>query len=123
MLNFWVCRRIKLHQTIKVLAGLFLILMVYILFQYRYAIINPPVTLDSPQDNVVIQSRRVVVSGKTDPNATVYVNEDTVALEEDGTFRKVITVFSGKNTITVKAVNRFGRETVIKREVDINASD
>ena len=35
----------------------------------------------------------------------------------NGNFQKVITLFPGNETITVKATNRFGKETTIQRTV------
>lgn len=113
-------KRIKLADTIKIIIPLFLILLFYILFQYRFAIISPPLEVLSPTEGVVISSSRTItVSGKTDPNATVYVNSETASLDSDGNFKKVINVFPGKTKIVIKAVNRFGKETIMERQVEV----
>lgn len=110
-------RGFKLRQTVVLAALLFFGLLIYILFQYRYAFINPPLTVSSPKEAVVSSS--VTVSGKTDPNATVYVNGVPVTVGEDGQFAKIIDVFPGKTTITIKSVNRFGRETKVERHIEV----
>ena len=91
----------------------------YILFQYKYAIISPPLTISSPGEKEVVTTSHVKVLGETDPNVTVYVNNQAVSLDENGHFQKTINVFPGKETITIKAVSRFGKETVIKRHLEV----
>jgi cytoskeletal protein RodZ len=111
--------RIKLADTAKIIIVLLVILLGYILFQYRYAIISPPLEISTPAEEAVVLSRTITVSGKTDPNATIYVNNDTASLDNDGNFKKVINVFPGKTTIKVLAINRFGKETIMERHIEV----
>lgn len=97
----------------------FFTLFGYIIFQYKYAIINPVLTVSSPKEKEVITSSDVKVLGETDPNVTVYVNNIAVSLDENGHFKKTISVFPGKEVITIKAVSRFGKETIIKRQIEV----
>lgn len=101
-----------------IILGLFIFLG-YILFQYRYAVINPPLEISSPKDLANVSSSQITVYGKTDSNATVYVNQDAVSVDGSGNFQKVINVFPGKTTITVKAINKFSRQTTKKIEVNV----
>lgn len=110
--------RIKLTQSIALVSVAFLLLVGYLLFQYRYAVINPPLTITSPSEMQVFQAA-VLVTGKTDPNAMVYVNNEAIAVDENGSFRKTINAFSGKDTITIKVINRFGKQTSIIRHVEV----
>lgn len=117
-------KRIKFQQTVLVGFFIFLALLSYILFQYRYAIINPPLSLDSPKENSVVFSKSVTVTGKTDSNASLFVNNSSVSLDRDGNFKKELDLFPGKTTIKIKAVNRFGKQTGIERHVEVKiASD
>jgi cytoskeletal protein RodZ len=97
----------------------FLIFLGYIFFQYRYAVINPPLSITSPKNMSQISSSQITIFGKTDSNATVYVNLDAVSVDESGNFQKTINVFPGKTIITVKAVNKFLKETTKKIEVNV----
>ncbi len=107
----------KITQTALSVLLIFFILIIYILFQYRYTVISPPLEVFTPSDNQV--SQNITVSGKTDPNAIVYVNDSPVALTGDGKFTKHITLFSGKNIIRIIAQNRFGKKTVLERVVNV----
>lgn len=112
-------RRIRLQQAVKIAIFTLLVLFGYILFQYRYAIISPPLKIAFPQEGEVVSSQTITVVGKTDPNATVFVNNEAAALDSNGNFKKTISAFVGKTTITVKAVNSFGKTTVVVRHIVI----
>lgn len=109
----------RLQQTAQLIIFIFIILLVYILFQYRYAIMNPPLKIDSPNENEAVFSQTIAVIGKTDPNASLFVNNDPVSLDNRGNFKKTITVFTGKTTIIIKVVNYFGKETIAERHIEV----
>jgi cytoskeletal protein RodZ len=107
------------RQTIFLVFIVFIVLLGYIIFQYRDALVNPSITVSSPLENAVISSSTLNVSGKTDPNATVFVDNYSVSVNTDGNFTKTINVFPGKSTISIKVINRFGKEAVIKRDIEV----
>ena len=111
--------KFKIRRSALFIILSFLIFLSYILFQYRYAVINPPLSITSPKNMSQISSFQITVFGKTDSNATVYVNSNAVSVDESGNFEKTINVFPGKVTITVKAVNKFLKETTKKIEVNV----
>lgn len=81
----------------------------YMIFQYRSAFINPSLTIQMPAKQAIGGS--VTVKGRTDPNATVLINNEQVPVDSDGSFQKDITVFTSEETIDVISQNRFGRKT------------
>ncbi len=109
----------KIRQTFFVGLFIFLLLFFYILFQYRSAFIDPSLDINSPQEAQIIKSSKITVLGKTDPDSTVYINKNVVTVEKNGNFEKTISVFPGKFTINVKAINKFGKTSEVKRTVDI----
>lgn len=110
--------RFKLKQTAVLIIIIFLLFLSYMLFQYRGAFLNPPLDVTSPQNGTLISSSEVTVVGKTDSNATVYIEQNAVSVDQNGNFKKTITVFPGETTITVKVINKFSRET--EKKVSIN---
>ncbi len=110
-------------RTIALGVFFFLFLFGYIFFQYKYAIFNPPLIISSPKEKEVISVSNIDIVGKSDPNATVYVNTLPVSLDKNGKFKKTINVFPGKEAITVRAVSRFGRETVVHRQIEVKSSN
>ncbi|OGH45774.1 MAG: hypothetical protein A3H50_02040 [Candidatus Levybacteria bacterium RIFCSPLOWO2_02_FULL_37_10] len=112
-------KRFKIKQAAILVVLLFILLLGFLIFQYRYAFISPPIHLSGPTEMEVLSSSTILVFGKTDPNSTITVNDEPVSVNQDGTFRKEISGFPGKTTITVRAVNRFGKQTTIERHVVI----
>ena len=110
--------RIKMSQAILIII-LFLSLLVFLLFQYKDAIINPSISISYPKENQVIRSTSVLVSGNTNPDNVVYVNNFPVSVSDNGSFRKNISVFQGRNKINIKVVNRFNKITEKTLEVEV----
>lgn len=109
-------RGIKIQDSLLIIGIIVLLFIGFLLFQYRAAFIAPPLRINSPGENVVV-SQEVIVSGKTDKEAAVIVNNEAVSVNSNGEFTKRISLFPGKTTITISAKNRFGKETVETREV------
>ncbi len=116
--NFPVSR-FKIKQTAIVIIVIFLLFLGYILFQYRGAFLNPPLEITSPKNGTKVSSSAVTVIGKTDSNATVYVEKNAVSVDQNGNFKKTINVFPGETTITVSVINKFSKETDRQITIDV----
>lgn len=117
--NDFPLKRLKIRQTLFLAILPFLAILGYIIFQYRGAILNPSLSVSSPRQNAVISSSLVTVIGKTDPNSTVFISGTPVTVNGNGVFTKEINVFPGKVTIVIRVVNSFGKETILKREIEV----
>jgi cytoskeletal protein RodZ len=107
----------RLHTTtLLIILGL-LFIVGFIVFAYRATFFDPQLTITSPADNIQVTTQSILIQGRTDPDTSLTVNDDPVSLDKDGKFKKQITVFTGSNTITIKAVNKFGKKTVLIRHV------
>ena len=111
--------KVKVKQTIAILIIAFISLMVYIVFQYRYAFMNPPLEIISPAKNFTVSSSKITIVGKTDPNATVYVGMGLVSVDQSGIFKKTINVFPGETILQIRVVNKFSRETDRQIKIEI----
>ena len=110
-------KKFKVKNTVIFGTLVFIALLFYIFFQYRGAFLGPALYVESPKDKAVVSSANVRVTGHTLPEATVYVNDEAVTVADNGNFRKDINIFPGDNKITVRSLNRFGRETIVERNV------
>lgn len=104
--------RFTLHSVTFIvifLAGVFLSLLGYVGLQW-YNLTRPPeLTLVSPEEQAQVASR-VVVSGETNPDAIVTVNDQPVALQADGSFTtEIVLTTEGISTISVEATDRRGK--------------
>ncbi len=114
-------KKMPLQQTGIVGLLFFLGLLLYIFFQYKYAIFSPPLTISSPKENQVFATSAVQIIGQTDANAAVIVGNEATTVDENGHFKKTLSLFPGKQQIIVKAVSRFGRENVVTRTVTVRS--
>jgi len=113
----YVSPRFRLGRTALLLAGLFIIVAGFLVFQYRAAVFNPELKIESPGQNQEINSLKVSVKGKTDPAATIIVDDREVPVNSDGSFEKEITVFPGETIITIISENKFGRISTEERKI------
>lgn len=97
-------------KTILIILTVFSI-GIYIAFQYSSFFFGPKLEVTSPKEGAVVSGNAVKVSGKTDPYANLFINNDEVSLSISGEFRKSLYLFSGKQKITIVSKNRFGKET------------
>jgi cytoskeletal protein RodZ len=111
--------KFKFTQTLKIIFLIIIVLLIYIIIQYRSAIFNPSLSVSSPLENSVISSQSVTVIGKTDPDVTVFINSEVASLGKDGSFKKTINIFPGKTTITIKSVNHFKKTVVLERHIEV----
>lgn len=112
----------RLGPTALLLGAIVLFVIGYVFFQYRSAFLSPDLTISSPKENATVAAQVVSVVGKTEQNISVTVNDDPVYVEKDGSFTKDVTVFSGQQVITVKAINSFGKKAVVTRHIIVRGS-
>lgn len=102
--------------TPRIITISLIILLVFGGFFYLYREIGafastPRLAILSPDQNYSTSGNSVTVEGVTDADARIFINDQPVLVNEDGKFRENLTVQSGANTIIVRAVNRFNKET------------
>lgn len=103
--------------TPRVLAASAIVILVLGGFFYLYKEIGsfastPRLVILSPEKNYSTAGNSVEVSGATDRDAKVFINEQPVLINDTGNFRENLTVQNGANTITIRAVNRFEKEAI-----------
>lgn len=113
--------KLKVRRGIILLFGLFALLGIFIVYQYRAALFNPPVKIVSPKENAQISSATVQIIGETQPDSSVLIDGETASIDKEGNFKKEILLFPGAATIKITATNRFGRQTTIVRHIDVKA--
>lgn len=112
-------RRIRFTALAIILMALFILLLSYFFFQYKGLLSGPTLSVNTPHENEVIMENVVTISGKTDPDSTLYINTQVASVDKDGTFSYELPVFEGDFTITILSKNRFGRETRISRIIKV----
>lgn len=79
---------------------------------------KPELEVTEPEDGKTSQDRKIKVSGKTEPGATLYINDQRTIMSDDGSFASEITLNEGENTLTIKVHDGAGNLTEIQRKVN-----
>lgn len=115
--------RFRIGKSMILVCLIFFAVVAFLIFQYRAAIFNPGLSVEYPLENQTVNSVNIEVRGKTDPNSTLSIDNKDVSVESDGTFKKVITAFPGNAVINIRAENKFGRVTILKRSIKVLPSE
>lgn len=81
----------------------------YLLYQYRILIGVPPLSISQPIDQYKTSEDSVEIAGSTDPQATLMVNGQLVALDKGGTFKFRVPLGSEVNKISVVVASKYGK--------------
>jgi hypothetical protein len=76
----------------------------------------PKLDVELPSD--AVSTSDLTISGKTDPKASVFVNDKQVKVEDDGSFSTTIQLKDGTNQIDVLARDQAGNEVRVSRAVN-----
>lgn len=94
-----------------------LLIIGYLLYQY-FNFVNPPkLIVENPVDGQSVSGNSFVVVGRTDPDASILVNNQPTIVEEDGRFSTEIEISEGTTEIVVVAKSRSGKETIVRRKI------
>jgi len=111
--------KIKIKESFLLIGLLVVLFIGFIVFQYRSAFLSPVLSVVSPTDGAVLSQDNIIVRGTTDSEASLSINNEAVAINNKGEFIKKLALFPGKEEITIKSKNRFGKETIVVREIVI----
>jgi cytoskeletal protein RodZ len=103
--------------VIALVAFVFTLFLGYLAYQYSLLVGPPTLVVSSPSQNVTTTQNTVEVFGRTDPEATISVNNQLVALEKGGEFYVRLRLLPGANQITVIAQNKSGKTADVTRTV------
>lgn len=95
---------ISLKTFITILLIIFsLSVLGYVGFQiYRFQT-PPTITLEQPDNNITTENPTIEIVGKTSLNTTISINDIPTDVDENGEFKKTVTLNEGPNTILIKA--------------------
>lgn len=88
--------------------------------------VAPVLVVDEPLDNAKINKEVVHVIGNVKDNIKLeqlLINEEEISIEATGNFDERVIVNAGENTITVKAIDGGGNETIITRTIIVELEE
>lgn len=102
------------------LAGVGVVVVVilgYLAFQYFRFVSPPALAVDQPKEGQIVSQRTLLVSGRTDTDSTVLVNNQPTVVDENGNFTVTIEITPTTSEIVVKATSRSGRQSLVSRKI------
>lgn len=64
-----------------------------------------------------VSSSMVEISGITDPESTVRINDDLILVDINGNFQKKINLTSGENNIIIESTSPNGKQTIVNKVI------
>lgn len=102
-----------------ILISIFFIGMSFYLYKKLDNFVSTPeLIILNPEADATVHDSQVVVSGRTDEGNEVFINNQPVLVDENGTFKENLILRNGINMITVRSINRFDKEAVRELSVD-----
>lgn len=98
------------------MAVVLLLMSAYVLFQARYLINGPEITLTAAPP-LVSNEQRIELTGRARNLSRLWLNDRQIFTDADGNFREALLLEKGYTVATLRAEDRYGRETTLTRSV------
>jgi outer membrane protein OmpA-like peptidoglycan-associated protein len=79
----------------------------------------PNLQVNLPPKGVPLTSHHLTVTGATDVDNRIFINDEPVKVEINGYFSSIVNLPQGKSLLTIRAVNPEGHSSMITREVEV----
>lgn len=107
----------KKMLTFAAIAILALSSLVYLYFQINSLHRPPQLVVADPASDGTVNSSLMTVSGKTEPGASVFLNDQEIVVDSGGVFAENLTLGPGTNQLVIKSVNKFDKQSVVVRSI------
>lgn len=108
--------------VIALIVMLFVVFGGYLTYQFIQLLGPPYLILNQPQSETIVSDATIEITGRTDPEATISVNDQLVVLDKGGTFSVRLPLVPGPNEIRVTSTSKSGKTTTLTRSVTLTPS-
>ncbi len=113
--TFWTPRT----TIIAAVTLVFTVFVIYLGYQY-WSLTGPPsLQVVQPSDGQKTSEATILVTGATDPEATIAVGGQLVALDKGGQFSFRVPLNPGENKISIVATSKSGKTTTLTRHITV----
>lgn len=109
-LQITMTRKISLSPKQVVFLVFGLLFLLYIVFQARFLILGPRVSIETPKDAEVVYNPLLTISGTASNIARITLNGRQIYVDENGLWTEILLLSPGTSIMTVTVRDRFGRE-------------
>lgn len=107
----------KKYLFIGTIIFLVLITLGYTAYEIQKVIFGPKITILSPNDGSLASTSEIQIIGTTKNIQDISMNDRKIFIDEQGNFKEELLLSYGYNIITLKANDKFGRDTEKKLEI------
>lgn len=100
-----------------VILTLTIIFFVYLWFEYRFLVGGPFLEVSEPTNQFNTTSSSIQVTGRTDPEVSLSINNQEIGVDLDGKFSQEIKLSDDINIIIITATSKTGKVTKVERTV------
>ena len=102
---------------ITFVAVMLFLFFTYLFVQYRQYTDAPILDIYYPQDDIVVVDDVLDLTGKVELDSEIFINNQKILANPDGSFLTSIKLREGINTISIKSVNKLNKETEVIRTI------
>lgn len=103
--------------VITVTAALLILLTtLFVLFQARHLLLGPRLTIDDSLTEVV-NTPQIELRGSARNISRLWLNDRQIFTNPAGNFSEVVVLENGYTTVTLRAEDRYGRNTTIEKSL------
>ncbi len=95
----------------------------YVAAEIRSVLAPPYLSLSEPAKDGVIEGNSIVVAGKGEPGAEIFINNQPVLIDSNGQFNENLILSEGVNIIQVLERNKFGKTSTVTRQITAQTSE
>jgi cytoskeletal protein RodZ len=94
-----------------------LICFLYLIFYFKKIIFPPFLEITRPEKNLLTADSYMTITGSTEPEAEVKINQETVLNNNNGRFSQTVNLKKGLNNIIITAKKKYSRENTVTRQI------
>jgi hypothetical protein len=113
-------RNIPRNISILVVA---IIVIGYTIFNFRIFVAGPQIVFKSPTNGSAQEKSLVEIEGLAKNISHITLNDRQIFINQSGEFNETVLLYPGYNVFTVKARDKFNRETENKLEIVYNGQE
>ena len=95
----------------------FVMIISYLGLNIFQALAMPDINVISPKENLITESSSLLIKGKAEEQAEVFINNQSIQSQENGYFEKSIELLPGVNTIKISAKKKHSNKAEVVRQV------
>lgn len=100
-----------------VVFSLILIFLIYLWIEYRFLVGAPFLEVTAPPSQFSTSEPAVTVTGKTDPEAKVMINNQEIQVDISGKFSQEIKLNDNANQIVITSTGKSGKSSKVEKTV------